>query len=372
MKVIISGGGTGGHVYPGIAIADVLKRKNAENQILFVGAGGKMEMNRVPAAGYPIVGLPIRGINRKLKYIWKNLALPIWVLISLWKVKRIIKDFKPNVVIGTGGYASFPTIYMAARMHIPIVLQEQNAYAGVANRLLAKYAHKVCVAYEGMDTYFPSNKIVLTGNPVRAFLTDKADNYLPSLQYFGLEPGVITVLILGGSLGAQAISESTIKAAHIFKKHTIQVILSTGNAYFSTIHQADFLAFNKNFKVLPYIERMDLAFAAANIVVSRAGAISIAEIASAQKPAIFIPSPNVTADHQMKNVLPLVTKNAAILIKDNEVPDKLVPAILELAKDKQRQRMLVENLGNCFKTHAAESIAGLIEDLVQHTNKQVK
>ncbi|MHB9147102.1 MAG: undecaprenyldiphospho-muramoylpentapeptide beta-N-acetylglucosaminyltransferase [Candidatus Amoebophilus sp.] len=369
MKVIISGGGTGGHVYPGIAIADVLKRKNTENQILFVGAGGKMEMNQVPAAGYPIVGLPIRGIKRKLKYIWKNLALPIWALISLWKVRRIIKDFKPNVVIGTGGYASFPAIYMAARMHIPIVLQEQNAYPGVANRLLAKYANKICVAYEGMDAYFPNNKIVLTGNPVRAFLTNKTDNYLTSLEYFGLEPGPITVLILGGSLGAQAISESIIKAAHIFEKHTIQVILSTGNAYFTTIQQTDFLAFDKNFKVLPYIERMDLAFAAADIVVSRAGAISIAEIASAQKPAIFIPSSNVTADHQMKNVLPLVTKNAAILIKDNEVPDKLVPAILELAKDKHRQRMLVENLGNCFKTHAAESIASLIEDLVQHTNK---
>jgi UDP-N-acetylglucosamine--N-acetylmuramyl-(pentapeptide) pyrophosphoryl-undecaprenol N-acetylglucosamine transferase len=369
MRVIISGGGTGGHVYPGIAIADVLKKQNPAHEILFIGAKGKMEMTQIPMAGYSIVGLPIKGIKRRIRHLFKNLTLPIWILVSLWKARYIIKDFKPDIVVGTGGYASFPTIYMAAHMGIPIVLQEQNAYASVTNRFLAKYAHKICVAYEGMDNYFPSNKIVLTGNPVRVFLTHKADNYLPSMQYFELEPGPITVLVLGGSLGAHTISESIIKAAHIFKEHAIQIILSTGNAYFSTLNQDNFLALNKNFKVLPYIERMDLAFAAADIVVSRAGAISIAEIASARKPAIFIPSPNVTADHQTKNVLPLVTRNAAVLVKDNEVPDKLTSTILGLAKDKQRQQMLVENLSSFFKMDAAESIADLIENLVQHTNK---
>jgi len=367
MRIIISGGGTGGHVYPGIAIADALKKHNSANDILFIGAKGKMEMNQVPAAGYPIVGLPIKGVKRKLKHLFKNVTLPIWILMSLWRARQIIKNFKPNVVVGTGGYAGFPTIYMAARMGIPVILQEQNAYPSITNRLLAKYANKICVAYEGMDAYFPSNKIMLTGNPVRSFLVNKAAvNYLTSLEYFGLKPGLVTVLVLGGSLGARVISESISKAADTLLQNNIQVILSTGNTYFSA-HQ-NTLPINLYFKALPYIERMDLAFAAADIVVSRAGAISIAEIAVAQKPAIFIPSPNVVADHQTKNVLPLVSNNAAILIKDNEVAEKLVTTILELAKDKQRQHILAENLTSYFKQYAAESIATLIEDIV-HTNK---
>jgi UDP-N-acetylglucosamine--N-acetylmuramyl-(pentapeptide) pyrophosphoryl-undecaprenol N-acetylglucosamine transferase len=368
MRVIISGGGTGGHIYPGIAIADVLKKQNPTNEILFIGAKGKMEMHQVPAAGYAIVGLPIKSIKRKLKHLLKNITLPIWILTSLWKARQIIKKFKPDIVIGTGGYASFPALYMAAHMHIPIVLQEQNAYPGFVSKILAQYACKICVAYEGMEAYFPSNKIVLTGNPVRSFLAYKAtSNYLASLEYFGLKPGPVTVLVLGGSLGAHVISESISRAADIFLQHDIQVILSTGNAYFSIYQNT--LPNNLYFKALPYIERMDLAFAAVDIVVSRAGAISIAEIAAAQKPAIFIPSPNVVADHQMKNVLPLVAKNAAILIKDNEVEERLVPAILELAKDKQHQHILAENLTSCFNRYAAESIARLTEEIV-HTNKK--
>jgi UDP-N-acetylglucosamine--N-acetylmuramyl-(pentapeptide) pyrophosphoryl-undecaprenol N-acetylglucosamine transferase len=364
MRVIISGGGTGGHVYPGIAIADALKEQHPENQILFIGAQGKMEMNQVPAAGYPIVGLPIKGIRRNLKHLLKNFTLPLWILISLWKARRILKEFNPNVVVGTGGYASFPTIYMAARMHIPIVLQEQNAYPGIANKLLAKYAKKICVAYEGMDTYFSSNKLVLTGNPVRAFLTQKIDNYLTSCEYFGLTPGLTTVLVLGGSLGAHIITEHVFKAVDEFSKHDIQVILSTGKSYFSKINEKVSNIHHPYFKVVPYIERMDFAFAAADIVVSRAGAISIAEIGVAKKPAIFIPSPHVTADHQMKNVLPLVAKGAAILVKDHEVPEKLLPTILELVGDKQQRRTLVENMNKYFKPNAAAAIVDVIKELL--------
>ncbi|OJW72722.1 MAG: undecaprenyldiphospho-muramoylpentapeptide beta-N-acetylglucosaminyltransferase [Candidatus Amoebophilus sp. 36-38] len=364
MRVIISGGGTGGHIYPGIAIADALKKQSAEHEILFVGAQGKMEMDYVPAAGYRIIGLPIRGIRRRFKEMLKNIVVPFRVLASLWKARSIIKAVSPDVVIGTGGYASFPMVYMAASMHIPVVLQEQNAYPGIVNKLLAKYANKICVAYEHMDKYFPTNKIVLTGNPVREFLMKEEASHEASCQFFGLSPDAPIVLILGGSQGAGMITKCILDAIHLFAENGIQVLLSTGKAYFEKIDSHLFKENPLHFRVLPYIERMDLALAAASIVVSRAGAIAIAEIGVAQKPAIFIPSPHVAADHQMKNILPLVDKEAAMLVKDQEVSEKLIPTILSLVNDTKRQETLIKNLTQYVKPNAAAAIVNTIENLV--------
>ncbi len=367
MKVIISGGGTGGHIYPGIALADEIIKQSPDNQVLFVGATGKMEMSLVPAAGYRIIGLPIKSIARKQLY--KNLLLPFSLLASLWKARRILKEFKPDVVVGTGGYASFPAVYMAARMRIPVLLQEQNAYPGIANKLLANYAHQICVAYENMATYFPAKKIVVTGNPVRSFLQEPKEGCQTAYEYFGITPGVPTVLVLGGSLGARALVECTLKASQVFLDHRIQVLLSTGKAYFEQISKDGAYLSMPHLKILPYIERMDLAFAAATIIVSRAGAIAIAEIGVAQKPAIFVPSPNVVADHQMKNVLPWLAQDAVVLVKEAEIGQKLVPAMVELVQDTQRQRTLAENLRKQARPDAAAAIVALISQLASSTHK---
>lgn len=368
MKVIISGGGTGGHIYPGIALADEIIKQSPTNQVFFVGAAGKMEMSLVPAAGYKIIGLPITSIVRKQPY--KNLLLPFKILVSLWKARRILKEFKPDVVVGTGGYASFPTVYMAARMRIPVLLQEQNAYPGIANKLLAKYAHQVCVAYENMAAYFPATKIVITGNPIRAFLQQPQEDYQSAYAHFGLTLGVPTVLVLGGSLGAQPLVKHILKNNNFFADHGMQVLLSTGKAYFEHISNKDgiYLAM-PHLKILPYIERMDLAFAAATVVVSRAGAIAMAEIGVATKPAIFIPSPYVAADHQMKNVLPWLAQGAAMLVKEAEIDQKLVPAIIELVQNPKRQRALIENLRKQARPDAAAAIVALIRQLASVPHK---
>lgn len=364
MRIIISGGGTGGHIYPAIAIADELKKQNSEHEILFVGAQGKMEMDYVPSAGYDIIGLPIRGISRRSKDLFKNIIVPFRVLDSLWKARKVIKKFKPDIVIGTGGYASFSMLYMAAQMHVPTLLQEQNAYPGIVNRLLAKYANKICVAYEHLDKYFPANKVVLTGNPIRSLLVKDINSREASCNYFGLQPNLPTVLILGGSQGAKTISNCVLQASHIFNENGVQVILSTGRAYFKEATQQLGIKELQHFKVLPYIERMDLALSAASIVVSRAGALSITEIAIAHKPAIFIPSPYVAADHQTKNILPLVERNAAIMVREDEMSQNLIPNILKLAKNLEQQKQLAENIGRYARPKAAASIVDVITDLL--------
>jgi UDP-N-acetylglucosamine--N-acetylmuramyl-(pentapeptide) pyrophosphoryl-undecaprenol N-acetylglucosamine transferase len=364
MKIIITGGGTGGHIYPGIALADELIRQDPTNQVLFIGASGRMEMSLVPAAGYRIIGLPMRGIARKQLY--KNLLLPWSLLKSLWKARRIFQAFKPDVVIGTGGYASFPAVYMAARMRIPVLLQEQNAYPGIANKWLARYAQHICVAYEDMATYFPTTKIIVTGNPVRRFLQQPQADYQAAYEYLGLTPGMPTVLVLGGSLGAQALVRQVLKASKALSDHRIQVLVSTGKAYFEELRQEGNLSM-PHVKITPYIERMDLAFAAATIIISRAGGIAMAEIGVAQKPAIFVPSPNVVADHQMKNVLPWVVQDAALLVKESEIDQKLVPTMIELIQDPQRQQVLVENLRKQARPHAAADIVALISQLATST-----
>lgn len=367
MKVIMSGGGTGGHIYPGIALADEIMRQDPTNEVLFVGATGKMEMSLVPAAGYKIIGLPIRGIARKKLY--KNLLLPFSLLTSLWKARNILQEFKPDVVVGTGGYASFPTVYMAARMGIPVLLQEQNACPGITNKFLANYAHQICVAYEGMSHSFPAKKMVVTGNPVRASIQNLQQDYQAAYQYFGLTPGLPTILVLGGSLGAQALVKHILKASKVLADHRIQILLSTGKTYFEQPSYESAYLSVPQLKVVPYIERMDLAFAAATIVISRAGAIAMAEIAMAQKPAIFIPSPHVVADHQLKNVLPWLAEKAAVLIKEEEIDQQLVPTILALIQDPKRQQVLVTNVAQQARPDAAATIVSLIKQLASSTPK---
>lgn len=361
MKVIISGGGTGGHIYPGIALAEELIKQSPDNQVLFIGAAGKMEISLVSAAGYKIIGLPITSIARKQLY--KNLLLPFILLKSLWKARRILKEFKPDVVVGTGGYASFPAVYMAARMRIPVLLQEQNAYPGLANKWLANYAQRICVAYENMSTYFPSQKIVVTGNPVRSFFKQSKVDSHAAYEHFGLTLGLPTVLVLGGSLGAQALVHHVLKASHVLASHQIQILLSTGKTYFEKVVQNLSYVSMPHLKIIPYIDRMDMALAAATIVVSRAGAIAMAEIGVAQKPAIFIPSPHVTADHQMQNVLPWLAQGAALVIKETEVEQKLVPTIIELIQNPAQQRALIENVTKQVRPEAAAVIVALISQL---------
>eukprot|EP01132_Coremiostelium_polycephalum_P000740 gene740-918_t len=369
MRIIISGGGTGGHIYPGIAIADACKRRDPVNEILFIGAAGRMEMQHVPAAGYPIVGLPIKGMVRKIRQCFSNLTLPFWILVSLYKVRRIMKRFNPHVVVGTGGYASFPAVYMAAKLHIPVILQEQNAYPGIANRFLARYVQKVCVSYEHMEAYFPAHKLVITGNPIRLAINKKTENREDGLTYFGLLPGKFTLLVLGGSLGAQAISQAILEAVATLSQYAIQIILSTGKAHFPLIDKKVAHIDGTPIKIFPYIDRMDLALSVADLVVSRAGAISIAEIAAAHKPAIFIPSPHVVANHQVKNTLPLLAKDAAVVLSEEEVPHKLIPTLLQLAQDESRRMRLADNLSNCFPKDAAGNIVSIMEKLAHKEGK---
>ncbi len=366
MKVIISGGGTGGHISPGIALAEGIIKQNGNNQVLFIGATGKMEMSLVPAAGYRIIGLPIRGIAREK--IYKNLLWPIYLLRSLWKARQILKIFTPDVVIGTGGYASFPTIYVAAYMKIPVVLQEQNAYPGIANKFLAKYATKICVAYENMDAYFPPKKVVLTGNPIRSSLLHNHTENCLAHQHFGLKPGVPTILILGGSLGASTLVNCILGASQIFADHQVQVLISVGEAYFEKISQLDAYLSIPHLKIVPYIERMDLAFTAATIIVSRAGAIALSEMALAQKPIILVPSPYVTADHQMKNSIPFVKAGAAIVVKEENIEKDLVSTIISLIGNPEHQNTLKANLAKQAKPNAVEEILEIIQQLIHDHN----
>ena len=336
MKIIISGGGTGGHIYSAIAIADALKQHDPAIDILFVGARGKMEMQKVPAAGYPIIGLGIRGLQRK--HILKNASLPFRLAASLWKARNLLKDFRPDVVVGTGGYASAPMLYMAAQRKISTLIQEQNAAVGLTNRILARYVDRVCVAYTHMEQYFPAEKIVLTGNPVRAGLVHLAEKRQAAYDYFGLKPDKKCLLVLGGSLGAKAMNESILKALDQLIAAGIQVIWSTGHFYFEDFQACLTQPQREVVKIYPFIQSMDLAYAAADLVVSRAGALAISELCVVQKPVIFVPSSNVVADHQTYNVLPLVKTHAALMVKDQEVMHTLPQEIIQLVQCEAQQK----------------------------------
>jgi UDP-N-acetylglucosamine--N-acetylmuramyl-(pentapeptide) pyrophosphoryl-undecaprenol N-acetylglucosamine transferase len=355
IKIIISGGGTGGHIFPAIAIANALKAMNGENEILFVGAKGRMEMEKVPAAGYKIEALNISGIQRK--FSWSNLLLPVKVLSSLMKAKKIIKKFRPDVAVGVGGYASAPLLYSAASMKIPSLIQEQNSYAGITNKILSKRAAKICVAFEGMEKYFPKEKIIITGNPVRQDIERMAVKRDEACRHFGLSTEKKILLVLGGSLGARTINESIVAGLEKLKEKNIQLIWQTGKLFYEKGKAVTSGLEAFGISAVDFIQRMDLAYAAADVVISRAGAGSVSELALVAKPVILVPSPNVAEDHQSKNAMALVNRHAALLVKDSEASEKLVTTAIDLMGDENRQRQLKENIAKLALRNSAEKIA---------------
>ncbi len=356
LKVIVSGGGTGGHIFPAIAIANEIKALNPKADILFVGARGRMEMQRVPDAGYKIIGLPIEGFNRKNPF--KNIKVLIDILKSQWIARKVIKDFKPQVVVGVGGFASGPTLNTAAKMGIPTLIQEQNSYAGVTNKLLAKSANRICVAYEGMDRFFPAEKIIMTGNPVRQALLSSKISKEDALRQFGLKPECPTILIIGGSLGARTLNESVLGKLDTIQSSNIQIIWQTGKYY--SQHIAETLAKHpkvENLVVKDFISDMPSAYAAADLVVSRAGASSISELCLLGKPCILVPSPNVAEDHQTKNAKALSNIGAAILITDAEAPQKLIGSAISVVQDGSKLKELSANIKKLAISDSANRIA---------------
>jgi UDP-N-acetylglucosamine--N-acetylmuramyl-(pentapeptide) pyrophosphoryl-undecaprenol N-acetylglucosamine transferase len=341
-RVIISGGGTGGHIFPAISIANAIRKLDPEMEILFVGAEGRMEMDKVPAAGYDIVGLPVAGFNRKLLH--KNIPVLLKLFKSLRLASRILKDFKPDVVVGVGGYASGPVLKQAGRMGIPSLIQEQNSYAGVTNKLLARKAKVICVAYDGMEKYFPADKIIKTGNPVRQDFDNIAELKKEAITFFGLTEGVPVILVLGGSLGAGSINEALSGDISTIKGSGTQWIWQTGKNYFEDVNALVLVSAAPCVKVHAFINRMDLAFAAADIIISRAGAGTISELCLVGKPVILVPSPNVAEDHQTRNAMALSEKNAALLLPDRNVNEKLVGEALLLVKDESKMKSLSENI----------------------------
>jgi UDP-N-acetylglucosamine--N-acetylmuramyl-(pentapeptide) pyrophosphoryl-undecaprenol N-acetylglucosamine transferase len=362
IKVIISGGGTGGHIFPAIAIANALKNMNSENDILFVGAQGRMEMEKVPAAGYKIIGLSISGIQRKLAV--SNFLIPFKVLSSVMKSRKIIKEFKPDAAVGVGGYASAPLLYAATMLRIPSLIQEQNCYAGITNKLLSKRVKKICVAYSGMEKYFPSSKIILTGNPVRQDIQSSPQSKEEACRHFNLKKENKTLLIIGGSLGARTINESIKEGIQGFAEQNIQVIWQTGKSFISIAKEATAKYEMQGIGSYDFITQMNLAYSAADVVISRAGALSISELAITRKPCILVPSPNVAEDHQTKNAMALVEVDAALIISDRDAKAKLVHAALELLKDESRQKSLSENISKLAMNNSTERIAEEIYSLV--------
>lgn len=356
IRIIISGGGTGGHIFPAVSIANAIKELHPEAEILFVGAEGRMEMHRVPAAGYPIKGLPVAGFDRK------NLLKNIPVLIKLFKSQRmarkIVKDFRPHAAVGVGGYASGPTLKVAGSMGIPTLLQEQNSYAGVTNKLLAKQAKKICVAYEGMERFFDKDKIILTGNPVRQGLLNPTTTREGAIASFGLNPEKRTVLILGGSLGARTINQCIMNNLDKVKNSGVQFIWQTGKIYIEEARAAVARAGElPMLHVTDFISDMAIAYSAANLVISRAGAGSISEFCLLQKPVILVPSPNVAEDHQTKNALALVNKNAALYVKDADAQDLLLDKAIETVNQPGLLNNLSKNIAELAFTDSANVIA---------------
>ncbi len=364
LRIIISGGGTGGHIFPAVSIANALKAKCPEAKILFVGAEGRMEMQRVPAAGYEIKGLPIKGFNRANKL--KNFS----VLIKLWKslrlAKRIIKEFKPQVAVGVGGYASGATLYECSKMGIPCLIQEQNSYAGVTNKLLAKRARKICVAYEGMERFFPAEKIIMTGNPIRQNILETTISREEARKSFGLDPHKKTILLVGGSLGARTINRSMLEHQDLIAaKADVQFIWQTGKYYHQSILETLKGKELPNLKVTDFISDMGAAYKAADLVISRAGASSISEFQLIGKPVILVPSPNVAEDHQTKNAMALVNKGAALFTKDADAPETLLALALNTIADDEKLRNLSENVRKMGLENSANIIANEVLRLIK-------
>lgn len=361
-RIIISGGGTGGHVFPAIAIANAFRERHPDADILFVGAEGRMEMTRVPEAGYKIIGLWISGLTRRLS--WSLLMFPFKLISSYWKARKIVKDFNPHVAVGTGGYASGPLMMAASRKKIPMVLQEQNSYAGLTNKQLADKVKRVCVAYPGMEKYFPGGKVTLTGNPVRKDIINLESKRDKALTHFGFNANGKTLLVLGGSGGARTINESVLAGLDRIIGSNVQLIWQTGKVYYESVKAQVVDKDLRNVRMFDFLREMDLAYAASDVVISRAGALSISELCLAKKPSVLVPSPNVAEDHQAKNAQTLVNEQAAIMIRDSEAKEKLVSQALELLNDHNRCKQLSENIGKLGKPHAAEDIVTEIEKLL--------
>jgi UDP-N-acetylglucosamine--N-acetylmuramyl-(pentapeptide) pyrophosphoryl-undecaprenol N-acetylglucosamine transferase len=368
MKVIISGGGTGGHIYPAIAIANELKARDSKTEILFVGAQGRMEMEKVPKAGYNIKGLWISGLQRKLTL--DNLSFPFKVISSIWKARQIIREFKPDIAIGVGGYASGPLLYAAQMAKIPTLIQEQNSFAGITNKWLAKKAHKICVAYPKMEQFFPKEKIIITGNPVRSDILDIKTKREKAFAFFGLDPNKPTVLAIGGSLGARSINESIAKNLAKIVEKDIQLLWQTGKNSFEFPAENQGLIKNPLLKKLEFIYEMDLAYALADVVISRAGALAVSELCLTAKPCILVPLPSAAEDHQTKNALALVEKEAAEMVKDTDARQILVDKALDLLADKAKREKFAQNIQAFAKPNATQEIAQAVIELVKQPSFQ--
>jgi len=364
-KVIISGGGTGGHIYPAIAIAKKILEIKKDSEILFVGAKGRMEMEKVPEEGFEIVGLNVVGIQRSISIngILKNLKFPFLLMKSLNHARKIIKDFQPNIVVGVGGYASGPTLRMAHRLKIPTLIQEQNSYAGLTNKWLSKKTKKICVAYENMNQFFEPTKLVLTGNPVRKDIENLDAKLSEAKTYFKVSKNEKVILVLGGSLGAKSINEGILNSIHTIKDQPIKLLWQVGKRYFESIENQLNQINIPNVKALAFIKRMDLAYSIADIVISRAGALSISELTLAGKPSILVPSPNVSEDHQTKNAMSLVNKSAAILVEDKQT-DSLLRTALDLLKQENQLNTISKNAKKMGKPNASEDIVNEIFKLI--------
>ena len=364
-KVIISGGGTGGHIYPAIAIAKKILELSKDSEILFVGAKGRMEMEKVPEEGFQIVGLNVVGIQRSMSInaILKNLKFPFLLLKSFNHARKIIKDFQPNVVVGVGGYASGPILRMAHSLKIPTLIQEQNSYAGLTNKWLSKKTKKICVAYENMNQFFDSNKLVLTGNPVRKDIENLDAKLLEAKTYFKVSNNEKVILVLGGSLGAKSINEGILNSIHTIKDQPIKLLWQVGKRYFESIENQLNQINIPNVKALAFIKRMDLAYSLADLVISRAGALSISELTLAGKPSILVPSPNVSEDHQTKNAMSLVNKSAAILVEDNQT-DSLLRTAMDLLNNKNKLNTISQNAKKMGKPNATKDIVNEIFKLI--------
>ena len=375
LRVIISGGGTGGHIFPAVSIANKLKELNPETEILFVGAEGKMEMEKVPAAGYKIIGLPITGLQRQLnlKNIINDFTVPFRVLASIRKARRVIKEFKPQVAIGVGGYASAPLLMAATKMGIPSLIQEQNGFAGLTNKKLGSKVQSICVAYEGMERFFPADKIVMTGNPIRnVFVPCTPEMKEAGVKEYGLDPAKKHIFVVGGSLGSSKFNQCMRKwiSDGCPGSEGVDVLWQCGKYYKTGIDgfMGEEMENNPSIadtvKYSDFIGRMDLAYAAADVVISRAGASSVSELSAAHKAVVFVPSPNVAEDHQTHNAMALVRKDAAMIVKDAEAMDKMIPTALELLKDPEKIKTLEENAGKMALPDAAMKIAEEVYKLV--------
>lgn len=366
LRIVLSGGGTGGHIFPAVAIANEVKKMHPDANVLFVGAIGKMEMEKVPAAGYKIIGISIAGLQRK--FTLANLKLPFLLIKSYFQTKKIISDFKPHVVVGTGGFASGPILKAATAKNIPTLIHEGNSYAGLTNKLLGKKVNRVCVAYQNMENYFPKEKILITGNPIRQDLFDIASKRKAAHDFFKLDPNKKTILVIGGSLGARTINEAIASGLEQIMKEDFQLIWQTGKAYFSVAKEKTQMHSVKGIFAFDFISKMDLAYAASDLVISRAGASSISEICVIGKPCILVPSPNVAEDHQTKNALALQNNQAAVLITDVEAKTKLITGAIELLKDSAKLESLSQNCIKLAFPNATKTIATEVLKLANLTN----